>query len=617
MMANPTRHIVLCNGAAKSLVPARKGDKEPLRLDYSEGGHVRLRLPDFVRSIGTLPNRVLDLLEIAAYVFAADRLTDRGAKDLLVYDSWSRVFLFAIKVRDVDFWNDPVTKEKLKALLLYISGDRDYQFRFVGGHTTAPAHLFDHEEFLLEPSKPHHVMLFSGGLDSLAGAVHRLSTSSDIVCLVSHRSQPSTIMTQNKLVSALSARFTDRVRHYHFSAGLANGRAVSETQRTRTFIYGAIAFALASGLSQKELAFYENGITSLNFARRQDAINSRASRTTHPKTMRLLKDFLSHVMGNPFSVENAFRWKTKAEVMQVLAEHHAEGWISSAVTCSKTSMAHGDHTHCGGCFQCVDRRFSISATQLTDYDQASLYALDFLTEPISDPESKTALIDYARLGLKFANQSADAFYDEYLSEISEAIEPSDNHGEIVLELSNLAKRFGQQTVNALHQYNRHADITRPTVKDSLLDIIDKREYLKLEPERLAERICERLNAAIPTMFARQRPADENDFNDKMHGLLKSESDDYRREFPVATFALAKVIPDHEFPNYNVLIESKYLRGSTTASKITDALAADLVKYPSSSFVVFALYDPERSIRDDVIFARDIEKIRRCRVLIMR
>lgn len=617
MIAQSTRHIVLCNGAAKSSVPTRKGDKEPLQLAYTEGGHVRLRLPDFVRSIGTLPDRVLDLLEIAAYVFAADRLTDRGAKDLLVYDSWSRVFIFAIKVRDVDFWNDPVTKEKLKSLLVFISGDRDYQFRFVGGHTTAPTHLFDHEEFLLEPARPHHVMLFSGGLDSLAGAVHRLCTSSDIVCLVSHRSQPSTIMTQNNLVNALSARFPDRVKHYHFAAGLANGRAVSETQRTRTFLYGSIAFALASGLSQNELSFYENGITSLNFARRQDAINSRASRTTHPKTMRFLKDFLSHVMEKPFVVENAFRWKTKAEVLQVIAEHHAEDLISSAVTCSKTSMAHGDHTHCGGCFQCVDRRFSISATQLTDYDQASLYALDFLSEPISDPESKTALIDYVRLGLKFADQSADAFYDEYLTEISETIGYGDNQDEIVLKLSNLAKRFGHQTINALSQYHRHADITRPTVKDSLLEIIDKREYLKLEPERLAERICERLDAAIPTMFARQKPSDENDLNDKMYGLLKSESEEYRREFPVASFALAKVIPDHDFPNYNVLIESKYLRGSTTASKITDALAADSVKYPSSSFVIFALYDPERSIRDDAIFIRDIEKMRRCRVLIMR
>lgn len=333
--------------------------------------------------------------------------------------------------------------------------------------------------------------------------------------------------------------------------------------------------------------------------------------------MRLLGDFLTHVLDQPFSVENVFRWKTKSEVLQVLIMHHAEDLISSAVSCSKTTMAHGNHTHCGACFQCVDRRFAVSVTQLTSYDQASLYALDFLSEPVKDPESRTALIDYARLGLKFAKQSADAFYDEHLSEISDVIGPSDNADDVILELSNLVRRFGHQTAEALQQFHRHEDVSQPTVKESLLDIIDRRDYLKSEPERLVEKLCERLQAAIPTMFARQRPADENDFNDKVHGLIKSESNDYRREFPVVSFGLAKVIPDHEFSEHNVLIESKYLRGTTTATKITDQIAADLTKYPSSSLVLFALYDPDKSIRDDVAFARDLEKIQRCRILILR
>lgn len=613
-----SRHIVLCNAAPKSLIPRRKNDKEPLRLDYASGGNVRLRLPDFVRSVGTLPIRVLDLLEIAAYVFAADRLTDRGAKDALVFDSWSRVFDFAIKVRDADFWNDSSTKDKLIELLLYISGDREYQFKFIGGYSTDPTHLFDREEFRIEPTKPHHVMLFSGGLDSLAGAIHHLNTTSDIVCLISHRSgQPSTVRTQNRLIDALAARFPGRVRHYPFSTGLNNVRAISETQRTRTFIYGSIAFALATALSQNELAFYENGITSLNFSRRQDAINSRASRTTHPKTMRLLAEFLTHVSGSSFKVENIFRWKTKAEVLDVISANRAEDLISSSVTCSKTTMAHGDHTHCGGCFQCVDRRFAASTKHLSDYDPPSLYSLDILAEPIDDPESRTALIDYVRLGIKFANKSADSFYDEYLSEISEVVGPSDEPDLIVSELYDLVKRFGQQTISALRHFHQEADVTKHPIKNSLLEIIDKREYLKSEPERFADRLSERLHAAIPTMFARTRPENENDFNDKINGLLNSESDGYRREFPAASFALAKVVPDHEFQSFNVLIESKYLRGKVTPSKITDEIAADLVKYPASAFIIFAIYDPQKLIRDDLVFVRDIEKIRDCRVLILR
>jgi hypothetical protein len=72
----------------------------------------------------------------------------------------------------------------------------------------------------------------------------------------------------------------------------------------------------------------------------------------------------------------------------------------------------------------------------------------------------------------------------------------------------LVKRFGQQTIAALQRFHSNADITRPTVANSLLDIIDKREYLKTESERFVERVCERIKNAVPTMFARQRPKDE-------------------------------------------------------------------------------------------------------------
>ena len=63
-----------------------------------------------------------------------------------------------------------------------MTGDREYRFHFLPGHGTDPAHLFDSEEFKTTPDKPHHVMLFSGGLDSLAGAIERLNSSNDTVC---------------------------------------------------------------------------------------------------------------------------------------------------------------------------------------------------------------------------------------------------------------------------------------------------------------------------------------------------------------------------------------------------------------------------------------------------
>jgi 7-cyano-7-deazaguanine synthase in queuosine biosynthesis len=557
-------------------------------------------------------------MELAGYLFAADRLTPRGQPDALLYDSWSRRFHIAMKVRDAEFWNDEGTKKKLIDLLLFVTGDREYRFEFLPGQTTGRAHLFDSEEFRITPQKPHHVMLFSGGLDSLAGAVERLNSSNDIVCLVSHRSgQPSTAMTQDRLAKALAQQFSGRVKPYRFSTGLTNKRAISETQRTRTFLYGSVAFALATALGQREVAFYENGITSLNFPRRQDLLNARASRTTHPRTMFLLSEFLSQVAGHPVALSNAYRWKTKADVLEVLKQYRAESLIPSTVTCSRTTMTRGDHTHCGGCFQCVDRRFAASAVGLGEVDHPGLYTLDMLSQNITDEQARTVILDYIRLGLRFEADTADSFYDQWITEIADAMLHGDREEQFVDDMFRLVNRFGKQTVAALKAFSRAADVKKKPVTGSLLHIIQQQDYLKSESERFAHKLAEKLRRAVPAMFATNPPLNENDFNDKVQGLLQAESDEYRREFPATLFALTKGVPDHEFQNYSVLIEAKYIRESTTLSKVTDQVAADIVKYPESAYIVFVIYDPNRAIRDDVRFAADIETRRKCLVVALR
>ena len=69
--------VILCNGASIPDDLKRISEKEPLTLEYrSEEGYkanLKISLPKFVRSISHLPPRILDLLEISAYVFVADR----------------------------------------------------------------------------------------------------------------------------------------------------------------------------------------------------------------------------------------------------------------------------------------------------------------------------------------------------------------------------------------------------------------------------------------------------------------------------------------------------------------------------------------------------------------
>ena len=97
--------IFLCNGADRP-VNIKQNDKV-FSLSYLEDDpnkNVNLKLPNFVEQIYHLPDRILDLLEIAAYVFAADRWVPRGRKDAVEFHAWMRSIHFIIRVRESKFW---------------------------------------------------------------------------------------------------------------------------------------------------------------------------------------------------------------------------------------------------------------------------------------------------------------------------------------------------------------------------------------------------------------------------------------------------------------------------------------------------------------------------------
>lgn len=621
-MTAPTPTVFLCNGADRPADDTQ--NVEVANLSYSKGDPnclVKVKLPTFVDQVYHLPTRVLDLLEIAAYVFAADRWAYRGPKDAVEFHSWPRVMRFVIRVREADFWNRPEIKVKLAAALVFMTGDREYTFEFLPGHSTPPTSLFDREEFKIELRGPTSVVLFSGGLDSLAGVLDRLRSTTEDICLISHQSgQPSTKRTQRRLVEALKLAYPGRIFHYAFECGLTHVRAAEETQRTRSFLFGSIAFALAHRLSQTQFFVYENGITSLNLLRRQDLINARASRTTHPKTLALMSLFLSEVHGGTVKVLNPFWQHTKTDVFQLLDEVGGRNFIGSAVSCSKTFQRLESATHCGCCFQCIDRRLAAYAAGLQDIDDCGIYAKNVFVNPIDSPDARTTIIDYIRQAANFSKSTDDAFYRERLHELVDIVDHIDADGEedAIGKLWQLCNRHGNQVVKAMQEVRRRYDDLRYKVKDgSLLQSIADREYLKSDPRRLAEEVAKSLSQAIPLAFKTRKPKREDEINDQISAFLSAHQDDFRQEFPSTTFALAKVVPDHEALQADLLIEAKYIRKGTSPSKASEGIAADITKYQANKFILFVVYDPNRGISNDAKFKKDIEDKRDCLVAIMR
>lgn len=611
--------IITCNGAAFPKGLKKKADT--LKLDYQKAGtiepNIKVQFPNFMGEVYYLPPRIKDLLELAAYVYSADRLVSRGRRDSVEYHNWARSLKFIVKVRDIEFWNQPEVKSLLNEVLTFMSGDREFIFLFESGHETMPFSLFDRNEFQIWPNTDTKVILFSGGLDSLAGAVSLLEETNANICLVSHRSNPSIKRTQEGLYQALEKYYPGRVKHYKFDCNLSNCHRIEETQRTRAFLYNSIAFSLATAYSQDTMYVHENGITSLNFSRRQDLINARASRTTHPKTLGLLGKLFTLVGERHISIQAPFLLKTKTDVVTTLKKFEKEHLIPSAISCSRTFT--GDATHCGSCFQCVDRRLAMFSAGLNDIDDPTNYCLDFVKEEINDSETRTTLIDYLRLARWFSKANLNQFYHEKLAELVHITQYiSNDENEAVEKVWKLCRLHGQQIWDAICNIrNNFDDPFEKVTENSFLRIISQREYI-LEPvECCIHSITERLGKALPIAFQKYQPNNENDLNDKISAILEGHHEEFQREHPAVLFGLAKTVPDHAVKRYNLLIETKFLRKETTPSKASDGIAADLIKYPKESYLLFIVYDPFRSIHDDESFAMSFEKQRKCKVYIIR
>ena len=451
-----------------------------------------------------------------------------------------------------------------------MAGDREYRFSFQPGHSTPRTGLFDDEQFRMESSQNLDVALFSGGIDSLAGVLNHLETTDEQVCLVSHQSQPGTVRTQGKLVEALKSHYPDRISHYKFECHLKGIRAAEETQRTRAFLYTSIAFAIAQAYGQGGFSVYENGITSINFPRRADLAEARASRTTHPRTMYHLKQLFSLLGEGEMQIRLPFLWKTKTDTLALLMAGQHPELIPSSVSCSKTFQNLGQATHCGGCSQCVDRRFAAYAAKADDIDGSGIYANDIISTAISDREVKTTVLDYVRQARNFSRWNDDHFFMELATELSDVVDYLPDGGiefERLRLVMDLCKRHGDQVALAMKRMrDTHDDLYSVVPRDSLLGLISDREYMKDPVSLLVERLCELLNPAIGKMFGANPPKDEADLNIKIGTLLSSHEIDLRSEHPAVSFAGRHTVPDHGGDNSEVLIEAKYLRGATSPTQ---------------------------------------------------
>lgn len=334
-------------------------------LDFGQG-----QLLEGLRALDVSPSELaIDLLVIATSVYAADTGISRYAH---ADDRWTRMIHLEIPVSDPARWN--AVGAELASTLRFLSGDHwSFQFRpRPSEHVTIakapeklPLQMFD------------RVRLFSGGLDSLIGAIDALQDGGKPL-LVSHYWDGDASSAQGKLLPHLEKAFPDAFKSLRVRIGFPKSEIPSAgnetTQRARSFLFYCLAAVAADALpSTDRIVIPENGLIALNVPMDHLRLGSASTRTAHPHFISSMQTLLCRI-GIDVVMDNPFAFKTKGEMVRECANLALlKKLIPLSMSCAHPAEQRFKGLppgHCGTCFPCLIRRAAI-AEGMTDEDNTT------------------------------------------------------------------------------------------------------------------------------------------------------------------------------------------------------------------------------------------------------
>jgi hypothetical protein len=313
----------------------------------------------------------VDLVHLAMAVYSADlRVNRKHGKD-----RWSRDFVLHIPVAEPVRW--VATAPLLSRTLRYLTGDNwELRFRERIPLTTPPP-----GQPRLNPARA--VSLFSGGLDSLVGAIDLLHANTT-VALVGHHGAGITNDIQQTVLQILRPRYAASITDFMFyvQPPRSNTQDGESSMRSRSILFLSLGIAVAATLGDgTPLYVAENGLISLNVPLTPSRSGSSSTRTTHPHFLGLLRELLI-ALGIHVPIETPYRFKTKGEMLRECLDQATLAQASvQSMSCSHPESGRfrgrSPSQHCGYCVPCIIRRASLHAAGLPQ----GQYSIDVLTHP--------------------------------------------------------------------------------------------------------------------------------------------------------------------------------------------------------------------------------------------
>jgi hypothetical protein len=346
-------------------------------LDHGIGG----ALSD-LKAKNVYPSEIaLDLLVVAAHVYAADTRISRATES---DDAWTREIRIVAPVSDVARWG--AASATAERMLNFLTGDRwTVQFRSRPAKFMQPV---PQRELLTPPFTV--ISLFSGGLDSLIGAVDQLEDGGALL-LVSHAGEPAVSKSQDDCFELLKKHYAknrfDRLRTWMaFPKNLVRDVPSEDTTRGRSFLFFALGVFAGSGLRRDFMLYApENGFIALNVPLDVLRLGALSTRTTHPFYVARWNELLG-ILGIPGRIENPYWNKTKGEMVADCSNRTLlKAIVPSSLSCASPTkgrwQGHGIQ-HCGYCLPCLIRRAS-----LLELGDPTIYTVSNLRAHTWDPRT--------------------------------------------------------------------------------------------------------------------------------------------------------------------------------------------------------------------------------------
>jgi len=373
--------------------------------------HTLHRLPSRPRPPG--PN-VESFAALALTVYMADKAFARWRTE----DAWTRDLDASVGVGSGFLPALPILTEAL----CFLSGDR-WQLN-THGNVPPVGPCASYGDFA-----PHAVCLFSGGIDSLAGAIDLVEGGARVI-LVSHFEKGTDGHVQRLLAGRLISEYGSE-RVLHVPVQVCAAESVEKSTRTRSLLFIALALMVASAFGD-EVPIYipENGFVGLNIPLTGSRVGSYSTRTTHPSYLAAVRHALRAAsIGHP--ILNPYGCLSKGGVVQSCGNAALlRRLVPLTLSCAKAGAlrwaGRSPARNCGRCYPCLMRRaalHSIGADDASDYVYDAIGGEDMLYAPRLGMDLRCLLQAVYRLRRPGASPFLELLRTGSLSSLRDAKEP--------------------------------------------------------------------------------------------------------------------------------------------------------------------------------------------------